>query len=97
MILDNSETSWVIELCLLAKHFQKGPLYIFVPETADAGGEEGRDDIIEKGQLLVSLWVIPGPRSHVHDHDWPIEHGDNSDVGSTCGKGSDSPLGCTGA
>ena len=81
----------------LAKYFQKGPLYIFVPETVHDGIEEGRDDIVEEGQLPVSLRVIPGPRPHVHDHGWPIKHGDHSDVGSTRGKGFDSPLGCTDA
>ena len=59
----------------------------------DDGVEKGRDDIVEKGQFLVSLWVIPGPGPHVCDHDWPIKHGDHSDVGSTCGKGFDCPLG----
>ena len=77
----------------LAKYFQKGPLYIFVPETVDDGVEEGRDNIVEKGQLLVPLWIIPGPRPHVHDHGWPIEHGDHGDVGSTRGEGLESSLG----
>ena len=59
----------------MAKHFQKGPFCILVLETVNDGVEEGRDNIVEKGQLLVPLWVLPGPRPHIHDHDWPIEHG----------------------
>ena len=36
----------------MAKHFQKGPLYIILLETVDDGVEEGRDNIVEKGCFL---------------------------------------------
>lgn len=76
-----------------SEYFHKSALHILIPEAVDDGVEESRDNVVEQSQLLVSLWVIPRTRPHVHDHGWPIEHGDHSDVGGTCGEGLESPLG----
>ena len=42
----------LLSFLFVAKHFQKGPLYIILLETVDDGVEEGRDNIVEKGCFL---------------------------------------------
>ena len=51
-------------------HFEESPLHIFVSEAVDDGVEEGRDDVVEQGQLLVLFWGGLRSRSHVHNHTW---------------------------
>lgn len=68
MILDSSETSWIIELCLSGQALSERPSLHLCSRDCGWWGWERQRWHCEKGQFLVSLWVIPGP--HVRDHDW---------------------------
>lgn len=92
MILDNSETPWVIKLSLCGQALSERPSLHPCSGDCKWWGWGRQRQRCRKGQLLVPLWVLPGPRPHVHDYDWPIEH---SDMGSRRGEILESPLGWT--
>lgn len=67
-------------------HFKKSPLDILVPQTVDHRVEQGSEDIIKEGDLLVSLRGIAGVGSYLDVGGWSIEESDHNQVGSTGGE-----------